>query len=141
MGQAARLREIVAILEARKHPVRREVLLHELGVSYATFKRDLEVLLHELGDSDTLAPITPSIATSALWTWPAQASHVIPPIASVARAFSLPGAEGVDAVAAAAVGESVSVIPATMYGNAIASTAIAVAARSGSRAAMESTIA
>ena len=44
MGQAARLREIVAILEARKHPVRREVLLHELGVSYATFKRDLEYL-------------------------------------------------------------------------------------------------
>lgn len=44
MGQAARLRDIVAILEARKHPVPREVLLNELGVSYATFKRDLDVL-------------------------------------------------------------------------------------------------
>ncbi len=44
MAQAARLRDIVAILEARKHPVPREVLLNELGVSYATFKRDLEVL-------------------------------------------------------------------------------------------------
>lgn len=53
MGQAARLREIVAILEARKHPVRREVLLHELGVSYATFKRDLEVLRDQFQ-----APIT-----------------------------------------------------------------------------------
>ena len=44
MAQAARLRDIVAILEARKHPVPREVLLNELGVSYATFKRDLDVL-------------------------------------------------------------------------------------------------
>lgn len=44
MAQAARLRDIVAILEARKHPVPRDVLLDELGVSLATFKRDIEVL-------------------------------------------------------------------------------------------------
>lgn len=44
MAQAARLRDIVAILEARKHPVPREILLTELDVSYATFKRDLEIL-------------------------------------------------------------------------------------------------
>ena len=44
MSQAARLRDIVAILEARKQPVPREVLLDELGVSYATFKRDIAVL-------------------------------------------------------------------------------------------------
>ena len=44
MAQMARLRDIMAMLEARKHPVPREVLLDELGVSYATFKRDLEVL-------------------------------------------------------------------------------------------------
>lgn len=44
MAQAARLRDIIAILEARRHPVPREFLLNELGVSYATFKRDLEVL-------------------------------------------------------------------------------------------------
>lgn len=44
MGQAARLREIVAMLEVRKHPVPREDLLTVLGVSYATFKRDLDVL-------------------------------------------------------------------------------------------------
>ena len=53
MGQAARLRDIVAILEARKHPVPREVLLNELGVSYATFKRDLDVLRDQFQ-----APIT-----------------------------------------------------------------------------------
>lgn len=53
MAQAARLRDIVAILEARKHPVPREVLLNELGVSYATFKRDLEVLRDQFQ-----APIT-----------------------------------------------------------------------------------
>lgn len=44
MAQAARLRDIVAILEVRKHPVSRKVFLNELGVSYPTFKRDLEVL-------------------------------------------------------------------------------------------------
>lgn len=48
MAQVARLREIVAILEARKFPVPREFLLNELGVSYATFKRDLEVLRDQL---------------------------------------------------------------------------------------------
>ncbi len=44
MAQAARLRNIVAMLEARKHPVPRDILLSELGISYATFKRDLEIL-------------------------------------------------------------------------------------------------
>ncbi len=44
MSQAARLREIIAILEARKHPTPREVLLDELGVSLATLKRDLTLL-------------------------------------------------------------------------------------------------
>jgi predicted DNA-binding transcriptional regulator YafY len=44
MAQAARLRDIVAILEARKYPVPCEVLLNELGVSLATFKRDIAVL-------------------------------------------------------------------------------------------------
>lgn len=44
MSQAARLRDIVAILEARKHPVPCEVLLNELGVSIATFKRDITML-------------------------------------------------------------------------------------------------
>lgn len=53
MAQAARLRDIIAILEARKYPVPREVLLDELGVSYATFKRDLEVLRDQFQ-----APIT-----------------------------------------------------------------------------------
>ena len=53
MAQAARLRDIVAILEARNHPVPREVLLNELGVSRATFKRDLDVLRDQFQ-----APIT-----------------------------------------------------------------------------------
>lgn len=53
MAQAARLRDIVAILEARKHPVPREFLLDELGVSYATFKRDITVLRDQFQ-----APIT-----------------------------------------------------------------------------------
>jgi predicted DNA-binding transcriptional regulator YafY len=44
MAQLTRLRDIVAILEARRHPVPREFFLTELGVSYATFKRDLAVL-------------------------------------------------------------------------------------------------
>jgi predicted DNA-binding transcriptional regulator YafY len=44
MGQAARLRDIVAILEARNHPVPRDVFLTELDISLATFKRDMDVL-------------------------------------------------------------------------------------------------
>lgn len=44
MAQAARLRDIVAILEARKHPVPRSVFLEELDISLATFKRDMDVL-------------------------------------------------------------------------------------------------
>lgn len=53
MAQAARLRDIIAILEARKYPVPRDVLLTELGVSLATFKRDIEVLRDQFQ-----APIT-----------------------------------------------------------------------------------
>ena len=48
MTQSARLREIVAILDARHHPVPRDVLLAELGVSLATFKRDLDVLRDQM---------------------------------------------------------------------------------------------
>lgn len=44
MAQAARLRDIIAILEARKHPVSIRVMLDELDVSRATFKRDLVML-------------------------------------------------------------------------------------------------
>nr|WP_282446535.1 WYL domain-containing protein [Aromatoleum petrolei] len=47
------MRDIVAILEARKHPVPRDVLLNELDVSLATFKRDIEVLRDQFQ-----APIT-----------------------------------------------------------------------------------
>lgn len=53
MAQAARLRDIIAILESRKHPVPREIFLNELGVSIATFKRDLDVLRDQFQ-----APIT-----------------------------------------------------------------------------------
>lgn len=48
MSQAARLRDIVAILESSRLPVSRERLLDELGVSLATFKRDLDVLRIEM---------------------------------------------------------------------------------------------
>jgi len=48
MSQASRLRDIVAILENSRHPVTRERLLNELGVSLATFKRDLDVLRDEM---------------------------------------------------------------------------------------------
>ena len=37
-------RDIIAILEARKHPVPRSVFLEELDISLATFKRDMDVL-------------------------------------------------------------------------------------------------
>ena len=48
MSQAARLRDIVAILESSRLPVSRERLLDELGVSLATFKRDLDVLRDQM---------------------------------------------------------------------------------------------
>ena len=48
MSQAARLRDFVAILENSRHPVLRERLLDELGVSLSTFKRDLDVLRDQM---------------------------------------------------------------------------------------------
>ena len=48
MTQSTRLRDIVAVLDARHHPVPRDVLLAELGVSLATFKRDLDVLRDQM---------------------------------------------------------------------------------------------
>lgn len=44
MSQATRLRDIIAILEARHHPVPVEVFLDEIGISISAFKRDLAVL-------------------------------------------------------------------------------------------------
>jgi predicted DNA-binding transcriptional regulator YafY len=48
MSQAARLRDIVSILENSRHPVPCERLLEELGVSLSTFKRDLDVLKEQM---------------------------------------------------------------------------------------------
>ena len=48
MPQASRLRNIIAILENSRHPVPLARLLTELGVSLATFKRDLDVLRDEM---------------------------------------------------------------------------------------------
>jgi predicted DNA-binding transcriptional regulator YafY len=48
MNQASRLRDIVAILENSRHPVRREYFLDELDISLATFKRDLDVLRDQM---------------------------------------------------------------------------------------------
>jgi predicted DNA-binding transcriptional regulator YafY len=44
MSQATRIRDIIAILEARPFPVPKEVFLNELEVASSTFKRDLDVL-------------------------------------------------------------------------------------------------
>jgi predicted DNA-binding transcriptional regulator YafY len=48
MSQAARLRDIVAILENSRHPVPRKRFLEELGVSLPTFKRDLDLLRDQM---------------------------------------------------------------------------------------------
>jgi predicted DNA-binding transcriptional regulator YafY len=48
LGQAARIRDLVAILENSRHPIPRERLLDELGVSLSTFKRDLDVLRDQM---------------------------------------------------------------------------------------------
>ncbi len=48
MKQAARIREIVAILSASRHPVHRDVFLEALEVSLATFKRDIETLRDQM---------------------------------------------------------------------------------------------
>lgn len=44
MSQSTRLRDIIALLEARHHPVPVEMFLNELGMSLSAFKRDLDVL-------------------------------------------------------------------------------------------------
>ena len=44
MSQSTRLRDIVAILESRRHPVPIQVFLDELEISRATFKRDIDLL-------------------------------------------------------------------------------------------------
>lgn len=48
MSQATRLRDIVAILEARHHPVPVNVFLDELGVSLSSFKRDIGILRDQM---------------------------------------------------------------------------------------------
>jgi predicted DNA-binding transcriptional regulator YafY len=48
MSQAARIRDLISILENSRHPVPRERLLEELAVSLSTFKRDLDVLKDQM---------------------------------------------------------------------------------------------
>lgn len=48
MSQSTRLRDIIALLEARHHPVPVEVFLNELGMSLSSFKRDLSVLRDQM---------------------------------------------------------------------------------------------
>ena len=48
MSQSTRLRDIVAILEARNYPVPVEVFLNELGMSLSAFKRDLAILRDQM---------------------------------------------------------------------------------------------
>lgn len=48
MSQSTRIRDIIAILEARHHPVPVEVFLNELGMSLSAFKRDLAVLRDQM---------------------------------------------------------------------------------------------
>jgi len=48
MSQSTRLRDIIAILEARNQPVPLEVFLNELEISRAAFKRDIAVLRDQM---------------------------------------------------------------------------------------------
>lgn len=48
MSQAARIRDFVAILENSRQPVSRARLMDELGISAATFKRDLDLLRDQM---------------------------------------------------------------------------------------------
>jgi len=48
MSQSTRLRDIIAILEARRHPVPVQVFLDELGMSLSAFKRDMAVLRDQM---------------------------------------------------------------------------------------------
>ena len=48
MSQSTRLRDIIAILEARHHPVPINTFLEELGVSLSSFKRDIAILRDQM---------------------------------------------------------------------------------------------
>ena len=48
MSQSTRLRDIIAILEARHQPVPVRIFLQELGMSLSAFKRDLAVLRDQM---------------------------------------------------------------------------------------------
>ncbi len=48
MSQSTRIRDIIAILEARHHPVPVDVFLNELGVSLSSFKRDIGILRDQM---------------------------------------------------------------------------------------------
>ena len=48
MSQSTRLRDIIAILEARHHPVPIKDFLDELGVSLSSFKRDIVILRDQM---------------------------------------------------------------------------------------------
>ena len=48
MSQSTRLREIIAILEARHQPVPVDVFLNELGMSLSAFKRDIALLRDQM---------------------------------------------------------------------------------------------
>ena len=48
MSQSTRLRDIIAILEVRHHPVPVNTFLDELGVSLSSFKRDIGILRDQM---------------------------------------------------------------------------------------------
>ena len=48
MSQSTRLRNIIAILEARHHPVPVSTFLDELGISLSSFKRDIGILRDQM---------------------------------------------------------------------------------------------
>jgi len=48
VSQSTRLRDIIAILEARHHPVPINTFLEELGVSLSSFKRDIGILRDQM---------------------------------------------------------------------------------------------
>ena len=48
MSQATRIRDIIAILEARHQPVPVEIFINELGMSLSAFKRDIAVLRDQM---------------------------------------------------------------------------------------------
>jgi hypothetical protein len=48
VSQSTRLRDIIAILETRHHPVPINTFLEELGVSLSSFKRDIGILRDQM---------------------------------------------------------------------------------------------